>query len=146
MWYERLESIVSSWEEQASVALAINAELLKMFMTMIEEIKQAAAEGRTTVILDEQGFALPVMSARELVVMSRMMSQVMSSAEKGTSITTGFRTSQAVDPEAGKGAGEKTPHEMSDMDLALAIENGGLEVPPILRKKVDALVKKAEGQ
>lgn len=142
MHRDAMEAVVAGWEEKASRAHRLADELLRQFETMLMEINRAAEAGQRTNIRGPDGFLLSVPDAREMLVMSRMLAQVMEIAKQGQTISDSFRMGvERGDDEAH--STEKTFAQMDDAELAKVIEAGGYKVSAPLREKAKRIAEQA---
>lgn len=127
------EQIVAAWEQTEHESIELQQQLLKVYRGMIEEIMQAAAEGRATRIRHRDGYDLPVLDAINFLVASRALDQVSGIAAKARAVASAYRTGGAT--TTGDDTAATDFEKMNDVELARAILAGGMKLPHHLEMK-----------
>ena len=135
-----LEACVAEWETKQVRAHGIMNQLFGLFEALMAEIGAAQAEGRATKIVDRNGVGLPVLSAVELMVVSKLFDQAAKCAQVAHSISESYRRGRGIGAgEDGEiGAGDNVA-KWSDRALYDAIKAGGLKLPKVLEQKMKLL-------
>lgn len=134
------EESVAKWEDHEKRSQGIIDDLLQICENLFLEIKDAARTGRLTSIRNADGYQMPVLDAIQFMVMTRMMDQVSRLASQAHGISAAFRTGDTdLLKKMGAADGDPGFERMDDRQLAQAIKDGGLVLPPLLAQKMKLL-------
>lgn len=135
---EFLEEYTAHLEEAGQRSMSLIQQAMELCSHFMAEVQAAAAEGRMTVIRDQNGQPMPVLDVVEFLQNCKILDQAMKVAEKTWQMSREFRLErQPQDGEGGDSASLSINFtKMSDYEIAVMLRAGGRPLPPALERCV----------
>lgn len=136
------EYYAAGFEKTAELAIRQAIEIGRLTDGVLEEIRQAAEEGRITRILSREGIPLPVFDAIQMAEANRMLQGRIQTAQIASQLASSYRSRGLGGP-----AEQNTQPDVGNMSIEqmlAEISNSGASPPPLIEAKLEAAQEKTE--